>query len=272
MVDFILAYEANLRLGIFLGLTILFMSLEALFARKTRTMPRSERWITNLSMVIIDTIFIRLLFPIAAVGVAVIAAQKGWGIFNLTDWPFWLEIILAMIVLDMMIYWQHVAFHHIPFLWQFHKVHHVDRDIDVTTATRFHPIEIAISLIYKMAVVLCLGPSVIAVIAFEILLNGCALFNHANLRLPRTFDAALRYIIVTPDMHRVHHSVLHQETNSNYGFCLSLWDRLFKSYTHAPQTGHDAMTIGLAEHQTKQPNNLLWSLALPLKSLISLQK
>ena len=175
----------------------------------------------------------------------------------------WAELILAVIILDGVIYLQHVLSHRIPVLWAFHKVHHTDRDLDVTSALRFHPIEILFSMAYKIIWVIALGPSVAAVIIFEVLLNGSAMFNHANLRLPLWLDKALRSVIVTPDMHRVHHSVIESETNSNYGFCLSLWDRLFRTYTPQPREGHDGMSLGLNEHQDKGPNSLSWSLALP---------
>lgn len=264
MSDFILTHETSLRLGVFASILLVMMSAEALFPRKARTMSRARRWTSNLLLIVIDGLFVRLLFPIVAVGVAIIAADKGWGVFNLIDLPIWLEITLAIIILDMMIYWQHVASHHIPFLWALHKVHHADRDIDVTTGSRFHPIEIGLSMIYKMALVVILGAPVIAVILFELILNGCAMFNHSNVKLPLGFDRVLRRFIVTPDMHRVHHSTIVPETNSNYGFSLSLWDRIFGSYTAQPSQGHDGMVIGLREYQDAAPASLTWSLLLPL--------
>jgi len=267
MTDFILQNETALRLIAFLSILFLMMALEALFPRKQRAIGRGRRWFTNLGMVFVDGIFVKLVFPIIAVGAAAFAVNKGWGLFNLLDWPVWLEIILAIIILDMLIYWQHVASHHIPILWAFHKVHHVDRDIDVTTGSRFHPIEIGASLLYKMALVILLGVPVLAVILFEIILNVCAMFNHSNVRLPLKLDRVLRRFIVTPDMHRVHHSIIMGETNSNYGFNLSIWDRLFGSYTAQPREGHDDMTIGLEEHQTPAPASLIWSLILPFKNI-----
>jgi len=263
--DFIFAHEQALRMGVFASILIVMMVAEGFFPKKKRALPRPQRWVTNLLLVIIDSVFVRLVFPVAAAGVAVIAAQKNWGLFNLTDWTIWLEVTLAIIVLDMMIYWQHVASHHIPFLWAFHKVHHADRDIDVTTGSRFHPIEIGLSMGYKMGLVILLGAPVLAVILFEIILNGCAMFNHSNVRFPARFDRILRRFIVTPDMHRVHHSIIAPETNSNYGFSLSLWDRIFRSYTAQPANGHDGMVIGLAEHQPPEPASLIWSLILPIK-------
>ena len=267
MSDFVLNHEASLRMGVFISILLLMMGAEALFPRKNRALGRTHRWVSNLLIVIIDSIFVRLLFPIVAVGVAALSVKNGWGLLNLTPLPDWLEIVVAIIMLDMAIYWQHVAFHRIPFFWSFHKVHHVDRDIDVTTGLRFHPIEIVFSLAYKLAVVLVLGAPVLAVILFEIILNGCALFNHSNVKLPLSVDRVLRRFIVTPDMHRVHHSIHMHETNSNYGFSLSLWDRIFKSYIDQPKAGHDDMVIGLEEHQTKAPASLSWSLLLPIKSI-----
>ena len=267
MSDFVLNHEASLRMGVFISILLLMMGAEALFPRKNRALGRTHRWVSNLLIVIIDSIFVRLLFPIVAVGVAALSVKNGWGLLNMTPLPDWLEIVVALILLDMAIYWQHVAFHRIPFFWSFHKVHHVDRDIDVTTGLRFHPIEIVFSLAYKLAVVLVLGAPVLAVILFEIILNGCAMFNHSNVKLPLSVDRVLRRFIVTPDMHRVHHSIHMHETNSNYGFSLSLWDRIFKSYIDQPKAGHDDMVIGLEEHQTKAPASLSWSLLLPIKSI-----
>ena len=272
MTDFILQNESSLRLGFFLSILLFMMAVEALFPRKRRALGRGHRWFSNILLTIVDAVFVRLVFPIVAIGAAAIAAQKGWGLFNLVDLPIWLEITLVIILLDMLIYWQHVAFHHVPFLWAFHKVHHVDRDIDVTTGFRFHPIEIGISLAYKLALVVLLGVPVLAVIIFEIILNGCAMFNHSNVKLPLALDRIMRRIIVTPDMHRVHHSTVMSETNSNYGFNLSLWDRIFGSYTAQPKHGHDDMVIGLKEYQTAGPASFSWSLLLPFKAIKRLER
>lgn len=272
MTDFILTHEASLRLGVFAAILLIMMAAEALFPRKKRAMGRGHRWTSNLLLIVIDGLFVRLLFPMVAVGVAVVASQKGWGLFNLTDLPIWLEITLAIIILDMLIYWQHVASHHIPFLWALHKVHHADRDIDVTTGSRFHPIEIGLSMLYKMALVALLGAPALAVIIFEIILNGCAMFNHSNVKLPLGFDRLFRRFLVTPDMHRVHHSTIMAETNSNYGFSLSIWDRLFGSYTAQPSEGHDGMVIGLEDYQSSGPASLSWSLLLPIKAVKRIEK
>lgn len=264
MTDFILTHEASLRLSVFVVILLVMMAAEILFPRKARVMGRTRRWTSNLLLVVIDGLFVRLIFPVIAVGIAVIASDKNWGLFNSLDLPIWLEITFAIIILDMLIYWQHVASHHIPFLWAMHKVHHADRDIDVTTGSRFHPLEIGLSMAYKMALIVLLGAPVIAVILFELILNACAMFNHSNVKLPLGLDRLLRRFIVTPDMHRVHHSARISETNSNYGFSLSLWDRIFGSYTAQPANGHDGMVIGLKEHQDTAPASLTWSLLLPL--------
>ncbi len=265
MTDYIINNETALRMGVFITILIAMMVLEAVLPRKTRVQGRGARWASNLLLGVIDSLAVRLLFPIIAVGVAASAASKGWGLLNIINLPVWLSIILGIILLDMMIYWQHVISHKWPILWRFHKVHHTDRDIDVTTALRFHPIEIVLSMGFKMGIIVLLGAPIIAVVIFEIVLNGCAMFNHANLRLPRAIDKALRLFMVTPDMHRVHHSTIEPETNSNYGFSTSIWDRIFGSYTAQPAQGHDGMTIGLQEHQTPAPANLFWALTLPFR-------
>ena len=256
-------HEGPFRLSVFLVLLISLILLESLFPKKNRTQGRLHRWMTNILIVVIDAIALRLAFPIIAVGTALWAHNSGWGLFNIWNGPLWLELILAIILLDGVIYAQHVLTHRIPVLWALHKVHHTDRDLDVTSALRFHPVEILFSMAYKILWVVLLGPSVTAVIIFEVLLNGSAMFNHANLRLPLCLDKVLRPIIVTPDMHRVHHSVIEGETNSNYGFFLSIWDRIFRTYRPQPLAGHHEMTLGLTEHQHKGPNSLLWCLALP---------
>lgn len=261
--NWIAGHEEFLRLSVFAGLLLGLIILESLFPRKTRTMGRARRWMTNLMIVVIDSVLLRILFPIIAVGVALWAQQKGWGLFNIWNGPLWAELIFAVILLDGLIYLQHVLSHRIPALWALHKVHHTDRDLDVTSALRFHPIEIIFSMLYKMFWVVILGPSAAAIIIFEVLLNGSAMFNHANLRLPLWLDKILRLIIVTPDMHRVHHSVLEKETNSNYGFFLSVWDRLGRTYCPQPDAGHDDMILGLSEHQDNSPASLSWSLTLP---------
>ena len=255
--------ETILRLGIFAGALILFSSLEAIFPRRTRNLPRQTRWLTHLGITVIDSLAVRLLGPLTAIAVAIWASGKGIGLFNLTHLPLWVEITLAFILLDFAIYLQHVISHRIPLFWRFHKVHHTDRDLDASSAVRFHPVEILLSMLYKCGLVLLIGPAAIAILIFEIVLNASAIFNHANLKLPITLDKSLRIFIVTPDMHRVHHSVIEGETNSNYGFNFSIWDKLCRTYKAQPKAGHDAMKIGLSEHQNSAPANLLWSLKLP---------
>jgi sterol desaturase/sphingolipid hydroxylase (fatty acid hydroxylase superfamily) len=255
------------RLGVFVGLFALFATLEALAPRRTRSQPRNTRWFTNLSIVVLDTLALRALaiaLPLLAVGAAVDAGRMGWGLFNTLDWPLWLEVVLAILILDLAIWAQHLVTHKVPILWRFHRVHHADRDFDVTTALRFHPVEILASMMLKIGLVYLLGPAALAVLLFEIILNGTAMFNHSNLRLPLWLDRAVRLILVTPDMHRVHHSIHRHEHDSNYGFALSVWDRIFRTYRPKPEAGHDLMTVGL-EWQDERPSRLGWALMLPFR-------
>jgi sterol desaturase/sphingolipid hydroxylase (fatty acid hydroxylase superfamily) len=255
------------RLGVFLGLFALFASLEALAPRRARSQPRSARWFTNLSIVVLDTLALRALaiaLPLLAIGAAVDAGRMGWGLFNALDWPLWLEVVLAILILDLAIWAQHLVTHKVPILWRFHRVHHADRDFDVTTALRFHPVEILASMMLKIGLVYLLGPAALAVLLFEIILNGTAMFNHSNLRLPLWLDRAVRLVLVTPDMHRVHHSIHRHEHDSNYGFALSVWDRIFRTYRPKPEAGHDLMTVGL-EWQDERPSRLGWALMLPFR-------
>ena len=257
--------ELWLRGGLFLSLLLLLLLAESLWPRRGRTQTRMTRWRTNFGMTILNTVVIKLMGPVTAITCAAYAASQDWGLFNQIDLPFWAEFIAVMLILDLTIYIQHVATHKIPVLWRLHKVHHADRDFDTTTALRFHPVEILLSMIYKCALVLLLGPAIFAVLIFEVLLNSSAMFNHANLRLPLWLDRILRTVIVTPDMHRVHHSVYENETNSNYGFFLPWWDRIFKTYTPQPKDGHDDMAIGLSSYQTEKPAKFLWALKLPFQ-------
>ena len=261
----IMENEAVIRLSVFLGLFALFAALEAWAPRRVRSQPRSTRWVTNWGITIANTLTLRALaigLPLLAVGAAVDAAANGWGLFNWLGWPPMLEVILAILIFDFAIWAQHLITHKIPLLWRLHRVHHADVDIDVTTAIRFHPVEIALSMLLKIGLVYLLGPAALAIILFEILLNGTAMFNHANIKLPLGLDRVLRLVLVTPDMHRVHHSVHRHEHDSNYGFALSVWDRLFGTYIPQPAAGHDAMQIGL-EWQDDRPSRLGWSLGLP---------
>ncbi|MCJ7871665.1 sterol desaturase family protein [Phaeobacter sp. J2-8] len=258
-------HETTLRLGIFAGLFLLFAALEVLAPRRARRNPRARRWLTNWGMTLANSVLLRAMaigLPLLAVGAAVDATAQEWGLFNRLGWPIWIEFLLAILALDFAIWLQHLITHKVPVLWRLHRVHHADTDLDVTTAIRFHPVEIALSMGLKIGLVYLLGPSAIAVIVFEILLNGTAMFNHANIRLPLSLDAVLRRVLVTPDMHRVHHSIHRHEHDSNYGFALSIWDHLFRTYRAQPEAGHDTMTIGL-EWQDARPTKLGWSLWLP---------
>lgn len=259
--------EALIRLSVFAGLFTLFAVIEALAPRRARSQPRSTRWVTNWGMTILNTVTMRLMafgLPLLAVGAAMDAGNQGWGLFNQVNLGVLPETLLAILIFDFAIWAQHLITHKVPILWRLHRVHHADRDIDVTTAIRFHPVEIALSMLLKIGLVYLLGPSALAIILFEILLNGTAMFNHANMRLPLGLDAALRTILVTPDMHRVHHSVKRREHDSNYGFALSIWDRMFGTYIAQPEAGHENMAIGL-QWQDERPSKLGWSLWLPFR-------
>ncbi|TMV03275.1 sterol desaturase family protein [Ruegeria sediminis] len=259
--------ETVIRLAVFLGLFAVFAVAESFSPRRPRQYDRRRRWLTNLSITVLNTLTLRAMaigVPLLAVGAAIDAGQKGWGLFNHLDWPGWIEVTLSVLILDFAIWAQHLVTHKVPILWRLHRVHHADRDMDVTTAVRFHPVEIALSMLLKIGLVYLLGPSALAVVLFEIVLNGTALFTHSNLKLPLAVDAVLRRILVTPDMHRVHHSLLRKEHDSNYGFALSIWDRMMGTYVAQPGKGHDDMTIGL-EWQDDRPTRLGWSLSLPFR-------
>ncbi len=265
MSDPILAAEPQIRLTIFLGVLIAMAIWEIAAPRRRREIPRVIRWTNNIALVVLDTVILRLTFPIMAVGLAVVAQDKGWGLFNNIDVPGWLAIVICIAVLDLAIYLQHVMFHAVPALWRLHRMHHADLEFDVTTALRFHPVEILMSMGIKLAVVAALGPPAVAVLIFEVLLNATAMFNHSNIHLPERFDRVLRLIIVTPDMHRVHHSILPVETNSNYGFNLPWWDRLLGTYRAQPKAGHDNMTIGIEQFRTRRDLWLDRMLLQPLR-------
>lgn len=258
--------EATVRLTAFIGIFVAMAVFEQFLPRRERFPARGRRWLTNWGMLIIDSLVLRILFPAAAVGVALWAEETGFGLFNLIGLPMILVVLLVIVFLDFAVWLEHVVSHHWPWLWRIHKVHHADVDLDVTSALRFHPLEIIVSMLWKGALVALLGAPAIAVLIFEIILNGMAMFNHSNVKLPLWLDRSLRPAIVTPDMHRIHHSIIERETNTNYGFNLSLWDRLFGVYTQAPMAGQERMVIGLAEHQNLEPTGLLWSLILPFRT------
>ena len=247
MIEALLSHQAAIRLGLFAGIFAAMALWEVLAPRRKPAFSRSRRWPSNLGVVAIDTLLVRLVFPTTAVGVALIAEQQGWGLFHALSMPGWLTILAAVILLDLTIYFQHVLFHAVPALWRLHRMHHADLDFDVTTGVRFHPVEIVLSMGIKLGVIAALGAPAVSVLIFEVLLNATSMFNHGNVRLPYRVDRLLRLIVVTPDMHRVHHSVLPRETNSNFGFNLPWWDRLFGTYRAAPAAGQEAMTIGIEQ-------------------------
>ncbi|MBK9244765.1 MAG: sterol desaturase family protein [Burkholderiales bacterium] len=259
--------EALLRLGAFAGVFVLVALWEALAPRRRRRFSRAQRWPHNLGLVALNAVVLRLLAPGAALAVALAAEDGRWGLLNLPALPAWIRVVLALLLLDLAIYLQHRLFHAVPALWRLHRVHHADPDYDVTTGLRFHPIEIGLSLAVKCAVIAAIGAPVLAVLAFEIVLNAAAMFNHANGRLPSAIDRWLRWLVVTPDMHRVHHSAILRETNSNFGFNLPWWDRLFGTYRAQPAAGHAAMRIGVAGLQGAGELNLARLLAQPLRSV-----
>jgi sterol desaturase/sphingolipid hydroxylase (fatty acid hydroxylase superfamily) len=265
MTDTILANEPTIRLAFFLGILVAMALWEVGAPRRRIEIPRLIRWTNNLGVVVVDTILVRLTYPIAAVGLALFSEQNGWGLFNVLDAPAWVVILVSVVVLDFAIYLQHVLFHAVPALWRLHRMHHADLGFDVTTGLRFHPIEILLSMGIKLAVVAALGPPAVAVLIFEVLLNATAMFNHSNIRIPESIDRVLRLFVVTPDMHRVHHSVIKAETDSNYGFNLPWWDRLLGTYTAQPRDGHEGMTIGFEQFRTVRDQWLDKMLIQPLR-------
>lgn len=254
MTEFVSNNEGAIRLIFFLGIFSAVGIAETIFPRRSLTTSKPRRWVANIGIIFLNTFFIRLFFSAGAVGVALLVSERNWGIFNSLDIPYWLAVILTVIILDFVIYLQHVMFHAVPTLWRLHMMHHADMDIDVTTGTRFHPIEMILSMLIKSAAIIVLGAPALGVIIFEIILNGTAMFNHGNIRLPIDLDAVVRLFLVTPDMHRVHHSVFPVETNSNFGFSLPWWDRLMGTYRAQPMKGHAGMTIGL--NQFRNPESL----------------
>jgi len=259
----IIENEPIIRLGLFIGIFLAVALGELAAPRRRLTTSKGSRWFANIGIVVINTAFVRFLFPVAAVGMAVIAAQRTWGLFNNVAVPYWVAVVLSVVILDLMIYLQHRLFHAVRFLWRLHMMHHADLDFDVTTGTRFHPIEIVISMLIKIAVVVLIGAPAASVIIFEVLLNGTAMFNHSNLFVPVNVDRVLRLFMVTPDMHRVHHSVFDFETNSNFGFNVPWWDRLMGTYRDQPELGHGGMTIGLNQFRDPIRLTLPHMLALP---------
>ena len=255
--------EVAIRLGFFFGVLALMAIWELLAPRRALTISKTARWFANLAIIFINAAVVRLLFPLLPVALALLAQKKGWGLLNYFDAPYWFAVIAGVIVLDLVIYLQHVIFHAVPALWRLHMMHHADLDFDVTTGLRFHPIEIILSGCIKLAAVVVFGPPATAVLIFEVLLNATSMFNHGNIRLPLSVDRVLRLFVVTPDMHRVHHSVVIRETNSNFGFSLPWWDRLLGTYCDQPAAGHQGMTIGLSQFRDAKRLTLPQMLTLP---------
>lgn len=252
--------EAWIRLGSFFSILALMLLWEFLSPRRAPLEGQAWRRGNNLLLVLLNAMLLKLLIPITGAALAIYSAEQGWGLFNLLGLPFWLEIIFAVILLDLLIYWQHRLFHVVQPLWRLHQVHHADMDYDTTTGLRFHPIEIILSMMIKFFAVILLGPAAMAVMIFEVMLNGMAMFNHGNIRLPNWLDRKLRWLIVTPDMHRIHHSIHRYEADSNYGFSLAIWDRLFGSYRHDPQDGQLTMQFGVKYQQDFPQTSGLWAL------------
>jgi sterol desaturase/sphingolipid hydroxylase (fatty acid hydroxylase superfamily) len=254
--------EVLIRVSAFLGVLSLMALWEVLDPRRRLTMSKARRWVANLSVVVINAVIIRLLF---SAGAAIVAADHRWGLLHQVGWPSWSEIVLAVVALDLVLYLQHVMFHAIPLFWRLHMMHHADLDCDVTTGLRFHPIEVVLSMLIKLAAITVIGPSPEAVVAFEVLLNATSMFNHGNVRIPTSVDRVLRWMIVTPDMHRIHHSTRPRETNTNFGFNLPWWDRLLRTYLAQPADSHETMTIGL--EQFRDPVRLTFTgiLLLPFE-------
>ena len=261
----ILAYELPIRLGCFLGVLAIVALLEVPAPRRRRHLSRWARWPGNLGVAAVNAALVRALIPAGGVGVALLAADRDWGVLNRLAMPAWLAIPISVLALDLAIYLQHVLFHAVPALWRVHRVHHADPDFDVTTGARFHPIEIVLSMGLKLAVVAALGIPAVAVLVFEVLLNATSMFNHGNLRLPVGIDRVLRRVLVTPDMHRVHHSILPREADSNFGFNVPWWDRLLGTYRDQPADGHEGMSLGVGQFRSPVDQRLDRMLLQPLR-------
>jgi len=255
-----------LRLGVFLGLFALMAVWETLGPRRTRLLPRMGRWPGNIGVALLDTLLTRLVAPAGAVGFALLADTRHWGMLHQIDLRAWVEGVIAFAILDLAIYLQHRLVHAVPVLWRFHRMHHADVDLDVTSGARFHPAEILLSLGIKFVVITALGAPAVAVLLFEVVLNGTAMFNHSNVRIPLLLEKTARWLVVTPDMHRVHHSVLRRETDSNFGFNFPWWDRLFGTYRSEPEAGHEGMKLGLEEFRDPRELRLDRLLTQPFRN------
>jgi sterol desaturase/sphingolipid hydroxylase (fatty acid hydroxylase superfamily) len=265
MSDILLANEPLVRLSVFAAIFAAMAAWEVLAPRREQKLARGTRWPSNIGIVVLDTVLVRLLVPTTAVGLALVAEARGWGLNHALQLPLWAAVPLAIVALDLAIYLQHVLFHAVPALWRLHRVHHADLEIDVTTGARFHPIEILLSMGIKLGVVAALGAPAVAVLLFEVLLNATSMFNHSNVRMPLRLDRVVRWVVVTPDMHRVHHSIAARETNSNFGFSLPWWDRLFGTYRDQPAAGHEAMTVGIEQFRAPAEQRLDHMLTQPFR-------
>jgi len=265
MFDLVLANEPLIRLAAFAGVFAVMAAWEMLAPRREQRIRRIVRWPGNVGIVVLDTILVRLILPTTAVGLALLAEAQAWGLLHVVNLPAWARLILAVMALDLAIYLQHVLFHAVPALWRLHRMHHADLEFDVTTGARFHPIEILLSMGIKLGLVAALGAPPVAVLIFETLLNATAMFNHSNVCVPASLDRVLRWVVVTPDMHRVHHSIVARETNSNFGFNLPWWDRLFGTYRDQPAAGHEAMTIGIEQFRDPAEQRLDHMLTQPFR-------
>jgi len=260
--------EAVIRFSAFSTVLVMMALWESAAPRRIRSASRTKRWPNNLGVVVLNTFAERIVFPITAVGFALVAEMRGWGLFNEITVPRWFAIALSVALLDLVIYLQHVMFHALPLLWRVHRMHHADLDFDFTTGVRFHPVEILLSMVVKLSAVSALGPPAVAVLTFEVLLNASSMFNHSNVLIPTQMDRMLRLLVVTPDMHRVHHSVVVEETNSNFGFNLSCWDRALGTYRAQPTAGHEAMTIGIEQFRDPKELRLDRMLAQPFRGQV----
>ena len=256
--------EVLIRVSAFVAMLGLMASWEVLAPRRRLTTNKLRRWVANLSLVVLNAAIIRLLFAAGAVGLAMLAAERNWGVLNHLSWPIWGEMVLAVVALDFVLYLQHVMFHAVPLFWRFHMMHHADLDCDVTTGLRFHPVEVALSMVIKLAAIAVVGAPPSAVLSFEVILSATSMFNHSNVRMPEGVDQFVRCIVVTPDMHRVHHSIDPRETNSNFGFNLPWWDRLLGTYKTRPAGGHEGMTVGLKQFRDPSRLSFTGMLLLPL--------
>ena len=269
MQELFFEYESYIRLGSFLGLFALLTIWEISTPKRELLGLRRFRWISNIGLIVISSVLIRFILPTAAVGIALHVEQENLGFLNHFDLPFAFQFVLAFILMDLAIYFQHVMFHALPLFWRFHRVHHSDLDCDITTGLRFHPLEIVVSILFKFLVIASVGVPVLAVVIFEVILNAASMFTHSNIKIPSSFERIVRWFIVTPDMHRIHHSIKENETNSNFGFFMSIWDRLLGTYRREPEGGHSYMQIGLRNFREPKWQDLRWLIYLPFVTKVN---